>query len=64
VPKRTTSISADQVKNSVGATNWSKLKQRSDAEIEAEASADPNAKPFTPQQMRQFKPVSSKAAKK
>lgn len=64
MPKRTTSISADQVKNSVGATNWSKLKQRSDAEIEAEASADPNAKPFTPQQMRQFKPVSSKAAKK
>ena len=61
--KRTTSITAEQVKNSVGATNWSKLKGRSDAEFEAAASADPDAKPFTPQQLREFKPARFKAAK-
>lgn len=58
--KRTTSIPADQVKNSVGSTNWNKLKQRSDAEIQAAAAADSDAKPFTPQQMREFKPANSK----
>lgn len=57
MPKRTASISADEAKNSAGSTNWSKLKQRSVAEIEAAAAADPNAKPFTPQQMREFNPV-------
>ena len=62
--KRTTSISAEQARHSVGATNWNKLKQRSDAEIEAAAAADPHAKPFTPQQLREFKRVGSKVTNK
>lgn len=53
--KRTTNISAEQVKNSVGATNWNKLKNLTDAEVEAAAAADPDAKPFTPLELREFK---------
>jgi hypothetical protein len=55
VAKRTTNISAAQIKNSVGVTNWNKLKNLSDAEVEAAAAADPNAKPFTPLELREFK---------
>ena len=50
-----TELSAEQAKHSVGTTNWNKLKNLSDAEIEAAAAADPDARPFTPLELRQFK---------
>jgi len=64
MPKRTVSIRAEQVKNSVGATNWSKLKQRTDAELESAAAADPDARPFSTLELRGFKPVTAKPGRK
>jgi hypothetical protein len=52
---RTTKVSAAQARNSVGATDWNKLKNLSDAEIEALAASDSATKRFAPQELREFK---------
>jgi hypothetical protein len=64
VSKRTTSLSSEQVKNSVGTTNWNKLKARTDAEIEAAAASDPDARTFAPQELREFRRVNGGTAGK
>jgi len=56
---RTTKVSADQARASVGATDWAKLSARSDAEIESAADSDPAARRFPPQELREFKRVKS-----
>ena len=62
--KRTTKLTDAQAKQSVGTTNWNKLKGRTDAEIEAAAASDPSAPTFAPQELRQFKRVGSKLTSK
>lgn len=61
---KTTKLTDAQAKHSVGTTDWSQLKGRTDAEIEAAAASDPNARTFAPQELRQFKRVSSKLTSK
>jgi hypothetical protein len=56
---RTTKVSAAQARASVGATDWAKLKARSDAEIETAADSDPAAQRFPPQELREFKRAKS-----
>ncbi len=61
---RMTKVSAAQAKQTVGTTDWNKLKSLSDAQIEASAAADPDTKPFVPQQLREFKRVKLKPSNK
>ena len=52
---RTTRLSAAQARNSVGSTDWDKLKALSDGEIEAAADGDTATRRFAPQELREFK---------
>ena len=50
-------ISAEEVKKQRGKTNWQKVDEITDEEIEEAAKSDPDSALPTEEELKQFKPV-------